>query len=261
MALAVLEWRVSAGCGVVVSIQAIAEKLGMTLQHVDILFQVIAFIFAISVHESAHAWMANLRGDPTARMLGRITLNPLKHIDPVGTVLLPLIALIAHIPMLGWAKPTPVNPRNFRNPIRDDILTSLVGPLSNFAIVIASSVVLALIALSSHVGHAIIHYLPSVYPDQLDLLASQTTSVLMPVSLFFYELAIINIVLGVFNLIPVPPLDGSHVLRHLLPSSAQRAYDVMGWLGLLALVYLGGGFLRLLISPVIQQLNATLVKF
>src|ERR1700758_2714170 len=88
-------------------------SLHMTLQHVDILFQLIVFLFAISVHESAHAWTANRCGDPTARMLGRVTLNPIKHIDPVGTVLLPLIAAFGHIPVLGWAKPTPVNPRNF----------------------------------------------------------------------------------------------------------------------------------------------------
>ena len=96
----------------------------MTLQHVDIVFQVIVFLFAISFHESAHAWMANRCGDPTARMLGRISLNPIKHIDPFGTVILPLLALVAHIPVLGWAKPTPVDPRNFRSPVRDDILTA-----------------------------------------------------------------------------------------------------------------------------------------
>src|SRR5258708_12454275 len=91
----------------------------MNLQHIDIVnvvFQLIAFLFAISVHESAHAWMANLRGDPTARMLGRITLNPIKHIDPVGTVLLPLIAVFAHIPMLVSATPPPVHPHTFPNP-------------------------------------------------------------------------------------------------------------------------------------------------
>src|SRR6202047_5640597 len=104
----------------------------MTLQHVHIVFELIVFLLAISVHESAHAWMANLRGDPTARMLGRVTLNPIKHIDPVGTVLLPLIALIYHVPMMGWAKPTPVDPRNFRSPVLDDIKTSVVGPISNF---------------------------------------------------------------------------------------------------------------------------------
>jgi Zn-dependent protease len=232
----------------------------MTLQHVDILFQIIAFVFAISVHESAHAWMANLRGDPTARMLGRITLNPIKHIDPVGTVLLPLIAVFAHIPMLGWAKPTPVDPRNFRNPVLDDILTSIVGPISNFAVVAVSAVLLGIIALVSGLGRSIIHLLPLVYPNRLDLLAAQTSSVLMPISLFLYELAIINIVLAVFNLIPVPPLDGSHVLRHLLPASAQRVYDTVGWLGLLALIYLGGGILGRLIFPVIDVFNTVLVR-
>src|ERR1700752_1669260 len=106
----------------------------MSQQYVDILFQFIAFIFAISVHESAHAWMANRRGDPTARMLGRVTLNPIKHIDPVGTVLLPLIAMVSHLPVIGWAKPTPVDPRNFKDPGLDDILTSVVVPISNFIV-------------------------------------------------------------------------------------------------------------------------------
>lgn len=232
----------------------------MTLQHVDILFQIIAFVFAISVHESAHAWMANLRGDPTARMLGRITLNPIKHIDPVGTVLLPLVAVLAHIPMLGWAKPTPVDPRNFRKPVLDDILTSVVGPVSNFAVVAATGLVLGIIAVFSKLGKSIIHVLPVVYPSNLDLLAAQTSSILMPVTLFLYELAIINIVLAVFNLIPVPPLDGSHVLRHLLPASAQRVYDTVGWLGLLALIYMGGGILGRLIFPVIDVFNSVLVR-
>src|ERR1700738_429744 len=128
----------------------------MTLQHVDILFQIIAFVFAISVHESAHAWMANLRGDPTARMLGRITLNPIKHIDPMGTILLPLIAVFAHIPMLGWAKPTPVDPRNFRNPVLDDILTSVVGPVSNFVGARSGVVVLVFVEVASPLGQQIL---------------------------------------------------------------------------------------------------------
>src|SRR6201993_3906805 len=119
----------------------------MPLEYVDILFQLIVFLFAISVHESAHAWMANRRGDPTARMLGRISLNPIKHIDPVGTVLLPAIALFTHLPILGWAKPTPVDPRNFKNPVLDDILTSVVGPISNFVVATAATIVLTAIML------------------------------------------------------------------------------------------------------------------
>ena len=232
----------------------------MTLQHIDIVFKLIAFLFAISVHESAHAWMANQRGDPTARMLGRISLNPIRHIDPVGTLLLPAVAMFFHAPVIGWAKPTPVDPRNFKNPVLDDILTSVVGPISNFVVVLGTLGVLGLIALVSHLGRAIIPLIPLAYPDQLDELASLTNSVVMPISLLLYEVAMINIVLGVFNLIPVPPLDGSHVLRHFLPEPVRKVYDTVGWFGLLALVYFGGNFLWRLISPVRNAFDAVVMR-
>jgi Zn-dependent protease len=230
----------------------------MTVQQVNIVFQLIVFLFAISFHESAHAWMANRCGDPTARMLGRISLNPIKHIDPVGTVVLPLFAMLTGIPVLGWAKPTPVDPRNFRNQVRDDILTAVVGPISNFVVAGGALVVLLLIALTSHVGSAIVNIIPYVYPNHLEVLATQTNSLLMPTSLLLYDLMVINIVLAVFNLIPVPPLDGSHVLRHFLPAPMLRAYDTVGWLGLIALVYFGGGLLGRLIYPVLGLFQSVL---
>src|SRR5579872_15548 len=232
----------------------------MTLQHIDIVFQLIAFLFAISVHESAHAWMANLRGDPTARMLGRISLNPIKHIDPVGTVLLPAVALYFHAPVIGWAKPTPVDPRNFKNPVLDDILTSVVGPISNFLVASVAELALIFVALSSRLGASIVHLIPLVYPGHLDVLANQTDSFLMPVSVFFYELMVINVILGVFNLIPVPPLDGSHVLRHFLSPNILRVYDTVGVFALMALVFLGGGILGRLIFPVIGIFNSILLR-
>ena len=216
----------------------------MTIQHVDIVFQIIAFVFAISVHESAHAWMANLRGDPTARMLGRITLNPIKHIDPVGTVIMPLIALLAHIPMIGWAKPTPVDPRNFRKPVLDDILTSVVGPISNLVVAAIATVLLLIIKFSSPTGRQVIEQVVGPFP-------LQSQSVLVPFCMLFYQLMVINIVLAIFNLIPVPPLDGSHVLRHFLPEPVRRVYDTMGLVGLLLLVYFGGGLLGAMLSPVL----------
>ena len=216
----------------------------MTLQHVDILFQIIAFVFAISVHESAHAWMANRRGDSTARMLGRITLNPIKHIDPIGTVLLPLIAAIKHIPMIGWAKPTPVNPANFQNPVLDDILTAVVGPISNFVVAAGATIVLLILKFSSSTERAVVGLILGE-PTMV-----HTDSILVPMCLLFYVLLEINVLLAVFNLIPIPPLDGSHVLRHFLPDPVLRVYDMVGFLGLMALVYLAPGVLSALFSPV-----------
>jgi len=232
----------------------------MTLQHVDILFKVIVFLFAISIHESAHAWMANRCGDPTARLLGRITLNPIKHIDLFGTVVLPLVAMLTALPVLGWAKPTPVDPRNFKNRVLDDILTSVVGPISNFVVAGGAVLALSAIALVFPLGRAIIQIIPRVYPSQIEILAAQTDSFLMPLSLLIYELMVINIVLGVFNLIPVPPLDGSHVLRHFLPEAIRRAYDTIGWVSLLVLIYMAPGFLSRLIFPVVDIFNSVLIR-
>jgi len=217
----------------------------MTQQHVLIVFELIAFLFAISVHESAHAWMANQRGDPTARMLGRITLNPIKHIDPFGTVLLPLVAMLTHLPVLGWAKPTPVDPRNFKNHVLDDILTSVAGPVSNFLVATLAVFAMALIKAVSPTGRQILFGIPQgwISPD--------INSFLLPMCLLLYQLMVINVVLGVFNLIPVPPLDGSHVLRHFLPASALRVYDTVGYFGLFLLVFWGGDFLGRVIYPVL----------
>jgi Zn-dependent protease len=219
----------------------------MNLQHIDILdivFQLIAFLFAISVHESAHAWMANRRGDPTARMLGRISLNPIRHIDLFGTLLLPAVAMLTHLPVLGWAKPTPVDPRNFKNPVLDDILTSIVGPISNFVVASAALLILILVKAISPAGEQV------VFGTVVGATFTDTNSLLVPFCKLMFEMMVINIVLGVFNLIPVPPLDGSHVLRHLLPAGMRQTYDTVGTYGLLLLVFLGGGLLSRLIRPV-----------
>jgi len=234
----------------------------MNLGHIDIVsvvFQMIAFLFAISVHESAHAWTANRCGDPTARMLGRVSLNPARHIDPVGTIVMPLIALFTGFPVIGWAKPTPVDPRNFKNPVANDILTSVAGPVSNFLVATSAVVVMFVIAKTSIEGHGLVQSMPFAY--HMGSAGVGGSSFLAPLTLFLYELMLINVVLGVFNLIPVPPLDGSHVLRHFLSESVRRAYDAMGIFGLLALVYLGGNLLSRLISPFLRFFNEVLIKF
>ena len=232
----------------------------MTLQHVDIAFQIIVFLFAISVHESAHAWTASLNGDPTARMLGRVSLNPIRHIDPVGTVLMPLMTFFAKFPLFGWAKPTPVDPRNFRHPVRDDILTAIAGPISNFLVAILATIGLAIIAMTSSLGHDLVRLLPRVYPDAIGYLGQQTNSPLMPLSLLLYDALSINVLLGVFNLIPVPPLDGSHVLRHVLSEPLRRVYDTVGIVALFLLVFAAPRFFGMLFYPVLNMFTSLLTR-
>ena len=222
---------------------------------VQIFYQMIAFLFAISVHESAHAWTASRCGDPTARMLGRVSLNPIRHIDLFGTIILPLIAAISHIPLLGWAKPTPVNPRNFRHPVMDDILTSVAGPVSNFIVATGALLLLGVVSLSSAAGHDAVTGLGAGF------VGPASDSAWAPVAMLLYVLMIINIWLAVFNLIPVPPLDGSHVLRHFLPDSARMVYDRIGIFALLALVYLAPGLISGLIGPFVRFYLSMLVKF
>lgn len=215
----------------------------------------IAFLLAISVHESAHAWTASRCGDPTARMLGRVSLNPIRHIDLFGTIILPLVAALSGIPLLGWAKPTPVDPRNFRNPMLDDILTSVAGPVSNFIVATIALVFLLGISLSSASGHSLVMGLAGGGNG------TGSDSLFAPIAVLLYEIMLINVVLAVFNLIPVPPLDGSHVLRHFLSDSVRMVYDRIGFFALLALVYLGGNLLWGLIRPFLRFYVSILGKF
>ncbi|HUR37507.1 MAG TPA: site-2 protease family protein [Terriglobales bacterium] len=225
----------------------------MEFRYVDIFFQVIVFLFAISVHESAHAWMANRCGDPTAKMLGRVTLNPIKHIDPFGTIILPAITLFSGLGMFGWAKPTPVTPENFRNPVTGDIWTTIAGPISNFILVAISFTLLALIYLFTPLKHVAV----------IDILQGgpiDSSSVLLPIAWFLFRSLSINVLLGIFNLIPVPPLDGSHILRHALPEPALKIYDTVGMFGIFILFLVGGSIVAALTRPPMLFLHNLLLK-
>src|SRR6185437_9016363 len=163
----------------------------MTLQHVIYVFQAIVFLFAISVHESAHAFTAWRCGDPTAKMLGRVSLNPIRHIDIMGTIVVPAICLFTGFPVIGWAKPTPVDPRNFGHEIRDDILTSIAGPISNFLVATLAVICLVLISAGSPVGSVVVKVLAMSYGQAAGALG--TNSVLLPISLMLYQLMLINV--------------------------------------------------------------------
>jgi Zn-dependent protease len=214
-----------------------------------ILFQVFALVLAFSVHECAHAWAAWRLGDPTARMLGRVTLNPLKHLDLFGSVLMPLIALVYHWPLIGWAKPTPVTARNFKNYKRDDILVTLAGPASNLLLATGALILLLLIkhfvaggAVAVFTAMALAMHYPGVSTENLPAL--------FPLALLLYFIILINLLLFVFNLVPFPPLDGSRILRHFLPYNALAIYDRMGMLALWIFMLVAGGFIfRVFLYP------------
>ncbi|HKW25792.1 MAG TPA: site-2 protease family protein [Terriglobales bacterium] len=225
----------------------------MTLQHVIYVFQAIAFLFAISVHESAHAFTAWRCGDPTAKMLGRVSLNPIRHIDIMGTLIMPAICLITGFPVIGWAKPTPVDPRNFGHEIRDDIFTAIAGPISNFLVAILAVICLILISLSSPQANFIVKAAMLGYPGI-------SNSALVPISVLLYQGMVINVLLGVFNLIPVPPLDGSHVVRHMLSDRTRDIYDRVGIFGLILLLLVGGNLLMAMMSPFLAIFNALLMR-
>jgi Zn-dependent protease len=186
-------------------------------------------LFAITVHEAAHGWVAAKLGDKSALMLGRVTLNPLKHIDPVGTIVVPLILLWLGGFIFGWAKPVPINPRNFKNPRKDMAITAAAGPLSNF--------IMALIwALIAKIGVAMV---------------AHGWSFAIPIQLMGSAGIMINLLLMFLNLIPLPPLDGGRIVAGLLPHNLALQYDKLerfGILILLGLLVFGG--LNFLLIPV-----------
>ena len=222
------------------------------------IFEFVILLFALSLHEAAHAWMASRLGDPTARMLGRVTLNPIKHIDPLGTVLIPLAMLFfSHGFLFGWAKPTPVTTRNFRKIVRDDILTTLAGPLSNVLAAVVSLVLLAVVAKATPTGNLMIKELVVLGGPTQELMAA--SPVVAPLVVLLYLSILLNLFLAAFNLIPLPPLDGSHIIRHLLPYSALRVYDSLGMISLVLILFFGGPVVNAIISPALYVFNQVLL--
>jgi Zn-dependent protease len=217
------------------------------------IFEFIVLLFALSFHEAAHGWTASRLGDQTARMLGRVTLNPAKHIDPFGTILLPLITLFTPLfggggLLFGWAKPTPVTGRNFKNYKRDDMLVTLAGPASNMLLAIGSFFVLLLMERFAPQGRECLQGLltGAINPDLMT-----TAPVVFPLTLIFYFGITLNLVLAVFNLMPFPPLDGSHLFRHMISGRFAAMYDRLGWMGFILAFIVGGWVTMKIVSPIL----------
>ena len=182
----------------------------------------VALIFSLSVHESAHAWMSNRFGDDLARLQGRISLNPVSHVDPIGTLLFPAIAFFTGAPLIGWAKPTPVNPLKWRNKRIANFWVSAAGAISNFIIAFVAGSIIRLL------------YMVGVIDDGLELVNSQSTIAAGAVELLVVFF-ILNVALGVFNLLPIPPLDGSKVLASILPPSFESGIEALERFGFILL--------------------------
>jgi len=222
-----------------------------------ILFQVAVLLFALSLHEAAHGWMASRLGDQTARMLGRITLNPLPHIDMVGTILVPALSVFAGWPLIGWAKPTPVNTRNFKNFVRDDVMTTLAGPGSNLLMAVAALVALLVLKLVS--AHTVVAAIVSVQMGVADAGVVSGSPVVFPLALLLYYAVSLNLLLVAFNLLPLPPLDGSHLLRHMLPYNWLRIYDSLGIVSMILIFIFGGRLIGLFLNPAMAIFNHILL--
>jgi Zn-dependent protease len=213
---------------------------------VDFAIQLAVILFAISFHESAHAWSALQFGDTTARDLGRISLNPIRHIDPFGSIILPLVLYIFSGFIFGAAKPTPVDLRNTKNPRLASLAVSAAGPVSNFLLAGASVVLLRVIRILS--PHSIEELFLSLQGRHF------AAGTLAPVTYLLFQFAIINVALGVFNLIPIPPLDGSGVVAGAFGAPAQRLFALLAPFGFVILILLmTTGFLRVIFTP-FQQL-------
>ena len=195
----------------------------MNTDYVQIAVSFLVLVFSLTVHESAHAWAADRLGDPTARALGRISLNPLVHADPIGTLLFPLIGLLTHAPIIGWAKPVPVATWRFSHPRRDYLLVAAAGPMSNLSLALLAAVAARLLPEAG--SHA------------------AALRIVEPMTAVVYALLMVNLLLAIFNMLPIPPLDGGTVLAGLLPERLAAGFDRVrpyGFVLLYALMFSGG---------------------
>ena len=218
--------------------------MDLSFKVVDFAIQLAVILFAISFHESAHAWSALKFGDTTARDAGRISLNPIRHIDPIGSILLPILLYFTSGIIFGYAKPTPVRLDQTRNPRLADLCVSAAGPLSNLLLATVGLAVLALFKGT-----------PGAMRDLVDAIQGHrfAAGAIAPVTYILFQFVLVNAVLGIFNLIPIPPLDGTWVLASILGGGTRRFFEGIGRFGFLILILLSSsGILGRIMNPFLR---------
>jgi Zn-dependent protease len=229
----------------------------MPLNYALIIFELVVMVLSISLHDCAQAWMANRLGDPTARMMGRMTINPARHFDAFGMLVWPLLFIFRSPLVLGWGKPITFTSRNFRNPSRDEMVATLAGPAAQLL-----AAVIALIALIT-VRHAIPNSTYSlVIASELAMrnfsLGTEGLPGIFPLILFLYFCILVNLLLFVFNLIPLPFLDGGKILVHYLPYNAAQTYQKIGLYLMFGFFFLGFYVIQLFFFPIMGIFQALL---
>jgi Zn-dependent protease len=212
----------------------------------QLVISAVPILIAITFHEVSHGLVANRLGDPTARLMGRLTLNPLAHIDLFGTIILPAILIITGSPVFGWAKPVPINPMNFRNPRKHMAVSAAAGPVTNIALAVISLLFLKFV----------LPVLAYVMPGFM------ARAVLTPLTMMFTQSILINVVLAAFNLLPIPPLDGGRVLVGVLPQQQAVTYSKIEPYGfIIVIVLLMTGIAGMFIRPLMNLIFALLSLF
>jgi Zn-dependent protease len=226
--------------------------IAQTIQHLSIM--AIPVLFAITLHEAAHGWVADKKGDPTARLLGRLTLNPIAHIDPVGTILLPILLFVTTGFIIGYAKPVPVNHYNLRRPKEDMIWVAGAGPGINLAMAVGCGILFRVII---ELHPKVMLHLHSA--SGLSFWSDPVTLILIPIALMLLEGVKWNVLLAMFNMLPIPPLDGGRVMVGLLPdrqSDTLARIEPYGFLIVTAIVFLNPlGFMTHVFYPIMMTLS------
>jgi Zn-dependent protease len=229
----------------------------MSLDVALAVFAYVVLLLAISLHDSVQAYTAFRLGDPTAKMLGRISLNPLRHYDLLGTVIFPILFMLQSPLVIAWGKPVPLTTRNFRKISRDEMLVYLSGPIAHLA---AAALFLVLLLILKHVSPQVVLSVPVAAALALRIPGVSTEDLpsIFPIVLFLYYGVLVNLLLFAFNLVPLPSLDGGKVLRHFLPYNAAQQYDRYGFYLTVLFFFVGFRIILTIMNPLLSLFNALL---
>lgn len=219
-----------------------------------IIFELVVMVLAISLHDCAQAWAANRMGDPTAKMLGRMSLNPAMHFNFFGMVLWPLLFIFQSSLILGWGKPVPMTPRNFRKPSRDEMVATLAGPAAQFGVALLCLIVLIVLKHVVPEVRGVLGVASHLAQRNLDV-ATVDLPGIFPAVLLLYFCILVNLLLCVFNLMPLPYLDGGKILLHYLPYNAAQMYQSMGMYLMFGFMFLGFGVILMVFQPLMAVFN------